>query len=40
MAQKKDIFDIISSNIAPKIFGNEEIKKAIALLMFGGNLNY
>ncbi len=38
LAKAKDIFEIISKNIAPKIYGNEEIKKAIALLMFGGKI--
>ena len=35
-SKKTDIFEIISKNIAPSLFGHEEIKKAIALLMFGG----
>jgi len=36
IASDKDIFNKISDSIAPAIWGNKEIKKAIACLMFGG----
>ena len=36
MATDPDIFDKISNSIAPSIYGHEEIKKAIALQLFGG----
>jgi replicative DNA helicase Mcm len=36
MAKDPDIFDKISSSIAPSIYGHEQIKKAIALQLFGG----
>lgn len=37
MAQRPDIHSIISKSIAPSIFGSEDIKKAIACLLFGGS---
>jgi replicative DNA helicase Mcm len=36
MAKDPDIFEKISSSIAPSIYGHEQIKKAIALQLFGG----
>jgi len=36
IASDKDIHNKISDSIAPAIWGNKEIKKAIACLMFGG----
>ncbi len=36
MAKDPKIFERISTSIAPSIFGHEEIKKAIALQLFGG----
>ncbi|MCQ2820122.1 MAG: hypothetical protein MJ252_22885 [archaeon] len=35
-AKDKDIYNKISRSIAPAIFGHEDIKKAIACLLFGG----
>ena len=37
MAAKPDIHDIIARSIAPSIWGSEDIKKAIACLLFGGS---
>ena len=37
MASKPDIHDIIARSIAPSIWGSEDIKKAIACLLFGGS---
>lgn len=36
LASRSDIRDLIVSSIAPSIYGYPEIKKAIALLLFGG----
>jgi replicative DNA helicase Mcm len=36
LAQDPEIFDKISRSIAPSIFGHHQIKKAIALQLFGG----
>jgi replicative DNA helicase Mcm len=36
MGKNPKIFERISNSIAPSIFGHEEIKKAIALQLFGG----
>ena len=37
MASKPDIHDVIARSIAPSIWGSEDIKKAIACLLFGGS---
>ena len=37
MATRPDIHSIIAKSIAPSIFGSEDIKKAIACLLFGGS---
>ena len=37
MAAKPDIHSIIAKSIAPSIWGSEDIKKAIACLLFGGS---
>lgn len=37
LANDKEIYEKISQSIAPAIYGHEEIKKAIACLMFGGS---
>ena len=31
-----DVYDRLSSSIAPEIFGHEDVKKALLLLMVGG----
>jgi len=36
MAEQDDIFDQIVDSIAPSIFGHKQVKKAIALQLFGG----
>ena len=36
MAGERDIYDRLASSIAPEIFGHEEVKKALLLLMVGG----
>ncbi|MFB6192774.1 MAG: minichromosome maintenance protein MCM [Candidatus Nanohaloarchaea archaeon] len=36
LAEEDDVFDKISRSIAPSIFGHHQIKKAIALQLFGG----
>ncbi len=36
MAKDPAIYEKIASSIAPSIYGNEDIKKAIACLLFGG----
>eukprot|EP00755_Sulcionema_specki_P023843 Sspe_Gene.79859::Locus_50184_Transcript_1_1_Confidence_1.000_Length_2574::g.79859::m.79859/K02541/MCM3; DNA replication licensing factor MCM3 len=36
MAQKPDIFDQLASAVAPSIFGHDQAKKAIILMMLGG----
>jgi DNA replication licensing factor MCM5 len=37
MASDPEIYDKIARNIAPAIYGHEDIKKAIACLIFGGS---
>lgn len=37
LAEKPDVFDVVSRNIAPSIFGSEDIKKSIACMLFGGS---
>lgn len=36
MSKEKDIYNKLSQSIAPNIFGMEEVKKALLLLMVGG----
>jgi len=36
MAKKRDIFDTMAKSIAPAIYGNEEVKRAILLMLLGG----
>lgn len=37
MARSSDVYEKISKNIAPSIFGSQDIKKAVACLLFGGS---
>lgn len=37
LASRPDAFDVIARSIAPSIYGSEDIKKAIACLLFGGS---
>eukprot|EP01113_Clastostelium_recurvatum_P038207 TRINITY_DN5686_c0_g2_i1.p1 TRINITY_DN5686_c0_g2~~TRINITY_DN5686_c0_g2_i1.p1 ORF type:complete len:632 (-),score=77.06 TRINITY_DN5686_c0_g2_i1:360-2255(-) len=37
LARKPNLYDYIARNIAPAIFGHEDIKKAIACQLFGGS---
>lgn len=37
LAASPDVYDRISKSIAPSIFGAEDMKKAIACLLFGGS---
>ena len=37
MARQPDIYEKISKSVASAIFGHEDIKKAIACLLFGGS---
>ena len=37
VAGKPDVYDAIAKSIAPSIYGSENIKKAIACLLFGGS---
>ena len=33
---ERDVYDRLASSIAPEIFGHEDVKKALLLLMVGG----
>jgi DNA replication licensing factor MCM5 len=35
--QNPKVYDIITHSIAPSIYGSEDIKRAIACLLFGGS---
>lgn len=37
LAKNPDVYKIITKSIAPSIYGSEDIKKAIACLLFGGS---
>lgn len=37
LASRPDVFEVISRSIAPSIYGSEDVKKAIACLLFGGS---
>jgi DNA replication licensing factor MCM5 len=37
MSRRPDIYDVFASCIAPSIYGNQDIKKAIACLLMGGS---
>ncbi|KAB7506340.1 DNA replication licensing factor Mcm5 [Armadillidium nasatum] len=37
LARSSDVYEKISKNIAPSIFGSQDIKKAVACLLFGGS---
>jgi len=36
LSERKDIFDLLSRSVAPSIYGHENIKKAILLMLLGG----
>jgi DNA replication licensing factor MCM3 len=36
IAKRKDVFSLISTSVAPSLYGHEYIKKALLLLMLGG----
>ncbi|CCK70962.1 MCM DNA helicase complex subunit MCM5 KNAG_0F03000 [Huiozyma naganishii CBS 8797] len=37
MSRRPDIYELLTKSIAPSIFGNEDIKKAIVCLLMGGS---
>ncbi|CAG8460766.1 14544_t:CDS:10 [Ambispora leptoticha] len=37
LSKNPDLYNFFSNNIAPSIYGNQDIKKAIACLLFGGS---
>lgn len=37
VAAMPDVYDVIARSIAPSIYGSENMKKAIACLLFGGS---
>ncbi|CAO3703449.1 unnamed protein product [Rhizopus stolonifer] len=37
MSRQPDLYDTLTSSVAPSIFGNEDIKKSIICLLFGGS---
>ncbi|KAH0547789.1 minichromosome maintenance protein 5 [Glutinoglossum americanum] len=37
MSRRPDLYEVIANCIAPSIYGNQDIKKAIACLLFGGS---
>lgn len=40
MAQSPDIYKILTKSIAPAIYGHDDIKLALACLLFGGSTKY
>lgn len=36
LSQKPDVYERLANNLAPSIFGNEDVKKGILLQLFGG----
>lgn len=38
LAASDDIYERIANSIAPSVFGATDMKKAIAALLFGGNI--
>lgn len=40
MAKDSRLYEKIQKSIAPGIYGNEEIKKAIACMLFGGSRKF
>lgn len=37
MSRREDLYEIFANSIAPSIYGNEDIKKAVACLLMGGS---
>uniref|UniRef100_A0A0N5A8L1 DNA replication licensing factor MCM5 n=1 Tax=Syphacia muris TaxID=451379 RepID=A0A0N5A8L1_9BILA len=37
LAKNKDVYNIIARSIAPSIYGSDDMKKAVACLLFGGS---
>lgn len=37
LAKNPEVYDIIARSIAPSIYGSQDIKRAIACLLFGGS---
>jgi DNA replication licensing factor MCM3 len=36
MSRHKDIFELLARSLAPSIYGNDEVKKAVLCLLLGG----
>lgn len=36
MSEKQDIYELMARSIAPEIYGHEDVKKALLLMMIGG----